>query len=791
MKVVIVAKTRMGSGACVGALTFDGRSLRLIAADREINDHFNIDYQVGDVWEVETQPDPEIIPPHIENVIVTRKHRLGPITDIETFIEQQMPPISGGSGAIFDGLTQATKAGALYIAERSGIPGQSTMFWIPDQPLQRVADSKRIRYRYLSSDRSLTLTFTGFQEPIPEIPAGTLLRVSLAHWWRPDEMPDGEYRCYVQLSGWFLGERTTESQFQTHPHISSIESLDIPSQVQKETYEHEIPKIERLLQQTFGYPEFRLLQEKIIANVLRKRDSLAVMPTGSGKSLCYQLPAILFPGLTVVVSPLIALMEDQVLELREWGIPAAYLNSTLNHTEYIETTALIRACEVKLLYAAPETLLRPETIMLLGNCQVDCLVIDEAHCISEWGHDFRPEYRQLAGLRAHLPEAATLAVTATATQRVRQDIKKSLGITDANEFMSSFNRENLVLTVMDKVAGIEQTRAFLDAHREQAGIIYCATRDQVDKLTIKLEADGYPVLPYHAGMDDAIRRAHQRRFRYEDGLIMVATIAFGMGINKSNLRFILHYDLPKNIESYYQQIGRAGRDGLPADCLLLYSYRDVSTIRYFIEQEPPEQRRGSEMRLQALLRFLDSRTCRRIPLLDYFGEKYPGSDCESCDNCLDGSTEGANFLEGDTQTDLDGDSVKADLSEQARQLITCAQETGEIFGTAHLIDVLRGSKSKKVLKFNHQELPSYGTGAAYSKEYWQHIAAQFIRMGFLKRIPPHGSLRVTPEGKAVLQGTEVWGRLPGRFARTAAREDAGTRPRIIPAVAHAARPFGQ
>jgi ATP-dependent DNA helicase RecQ len=486
------------------------------------------------------------------------------------------------------------------------------------------------------------------------------------------------------------------------------------------------------------------------------------MPTGSGKSLCYQLPATLFPGLTVVVSPLIALMEDQVLELREWGISAAYLNSTLSHAEYIETTARIRDCQVRLLYAAPETLLRPETIVLLESCQVDCLVIDEAHCISEWGHDFRPEYRQLGGLRARLPEAVTLAVTATATRRVRQDIKKSLRITDANEFISSFNRENLLLTVTDKINGLAQTRAFLDAHPGQAGIIYCATREQVDNLTVQLETEGYPVLPYHAGMDDSTRRAYQHRFRYEEGLIIVATIAFGMGINKSNLRFILHYDLPKNIESYYQQIGRAGRDGLPADCLLLYSYSDVSTIRYFIEQEPPELRRGSEMRLKALLDFLDTQDCRRIPLLEYFGEKYPRDDCASCDNCL------ADCLEESDASD--GEAAKVNLSDPARLFITCAQETDEIFGSAHLIKVLRGSKAKKVLQFRHDQLGSHGAGGGYSKEYWQHLATQFIRMGLLKRTPPHGSLKVTPAGKAVLAGQEIWGRLPGRFARTAVRE---------------------
>lgn len=569
---------------------------------------------------------------------------------------------------------------------------------------------------------------------------------------RMGEIPVEENHVDEQLSL----PLTTES--------TSKGDINNPVQVQKESCQEEIPDIGRVLQQVFGYPHFRPLQEAIIENVLCKRDSLAVMPTGSGKSLCYQLPATLFPGLTVVVSPLISLMEDQVLELREWGIPAVYLNSTLSHAEYVQTTTLVRSGDAKMLYAAPETLLRPETRLLLDDCRVDCLVIDEAHCISEWGHDFRPEYRQLAELRISLPEAVTLAVTATATERVRQDIKTSLGIKDANQFISSFNRKKLVLSVKDKIDPVAQTRSFLDDHRDQAGIIYCATRDQVDDLAARLADLDYPVLPYHARMDDEARRAHQHRFRYEDGIIMVATIAFGMGINKSNVRFILHYDLPKNIESYYQQIGRAGRDGLPADCLLLYSYGDVGTIRYFIRQEPPQLRRGSEMRLQALLDFLETRTCRRTPLLAYFGEQYQEDKCEACDNCLSAAHE------TDAESGGEGDSARVDLTVPARQLITCAQETGQIFGAAHLIDVLRASRAKKLLKFKHEKLPSYGTGLDYSKVQWQHLATQFIRQGLLKRTPPHGSLKVTAEGIAVMQGQEVWGTLPGTFARVLTRD---------------------
>ncbi len=342
------------------------------------------------------------------------------------------------------------------------------------------------------------------------------------------------------------------------------------------------------LKDVFGYDSFREPQTDIIANIVAKRDTLAVMPTGRGKSLCYQLPALHFEGLTVVVSPLISLMEDQVVQLRELGIPAAYLNSTLSYQEVLRVRQQVKDGRIKLLYAAPETLLRPETLVLLEKTAVDCLTIDEAHCISEWGHDFRPEYRQLVELRDRLPDAVCLAVTATATDRVRGDIKKTLNIRDADEFVSSFDRENLMLAVADRFDGLDQTIAFLKAHRDEAGIIYCTTRARVDELSAALSRRGYPVLPYHAGLDEATRRENQRRFSREEGQIVVATIAFGMGINKSNVRFILHHDLPSNLESYYQQIGRAGRDGLQADCLLLFSQRDTSTIQVLYRRSGSE-----------------------------------------------------------------------------------------------------------------------------------------------------------------------------------------------------------
>jgi ATP-dependent DNA helicase RecQ len=760
MKVVIVAKTRMGSGACVGALTFEGRSLRLIAADRETNEQFNMDYQVGEVWEVEAREDPEIVPPHVENVIVHRKRRIAPMSSMAQFIEAQMPPLRGGVEVIFDGLTQATSAGTLFIAERTGIPQRSTMFWQPDQPLVREDDQKRIRYRYPTDGGGYTLTFVGFQEPVPEIPAGTIVRVSLAHWWRPKEKPEGELRCYVQISGWF----TKDSGL----------ALVLPPTApgEKETCEDQIPQIEGVLKDVFGYHEFRPLQRQIIEKILCKQDTLAVMPTGSGKSLCFQLPALLFPGLTVVVSPLISLMEDQVLELKEWGVPADYLNSTLTHAQYLAAVKRIREGVTKLVYAAPETLLRPETILLLENNPVDCLVIDEAHCISEWGHDFRPEYRQLAGLRTRLPQAVTLGVTATATQRVRNDIKQSLKVPEANVFVSSFNRDNLVLSVVDKLNGFAQAKAFLEGHKGQAGIIYCATRDQVDALAQELERAGYPALPYHAGMEDEARRAYQRRFRFEEGIIMVATIAFGMGINKSNVRFVLHYDLPKNLENYYQQIGRSGRDGLHADCLTLFSYGDISTINYFINQEDPKLQPGSKQRLRALIDFLETEGCRRVPLLRYFGEAYPGSGCGACDNCSSQEVKDRRPAEESGPIVAGEERGETDLTTPARHFLNCARETGEIFGVEHLIRVLRGSKAKKIYQFKHDQLSSYGMGLEYSAEAWRHLAAQFIRRGLLKRKKAHGSLVLTEVGKRVLGGETFVGNPPGDVGfKPVSRED--------------------
>ena len=372
MEILIVAKTRQGSGACVGGITFEGRSVRLIAADAATNERAGLEYQVGEVWEVDAVSAEHVTPPHVENVIVRSKRLCGTVPACTPFIEQKMPPVVGGPQLLFEGLTQAAPYGALYIAEHAGIPPFSTTFWRPDQPLTRVEDGKRIRYRYPALDGGRTLVFVGFQEPVEIIPAGTLLRVSLAHWWRRPDDPDTELRCYVQLSGWFQpqtihprpargpAEQSSEPDAGSGAAIIDVHSGADPAAPS-------LDDARRILKTIFGYDAFRPHQAEIIANLLAGRDALVVMPTGGGKSLCYQLPALLADGLTVVISPLISLMQDQVMQLHELGVPAAFLNSTVEYADYLTTAKQVRAGEIKLLYTSPETLLRPEMLVLLDR----------------------------------------------------------------------------------------------------------------------------------------------------------------------------------------------------------------------------------------------------------------------------------------------------------------------------------------------------------------------------------------------------------------------------------------
>jgi ATP-dependent DNA helicase RecQ len=489
-----------------------------------------------------------------------------------------------------------------------------------------------------------------------------------------------------------------------------------------------------ILKDIFGYDSFLPLQREVIENVLAGRDTLAIMPTGGGKSLCYQIPALLLDGLTVVVSPLISLMQDQVEQLRAAGIAAVVLNSSISAEEYQRNMAMVRQGEVKLLYVAPETLLTERIFALLSQVKLDLLTIDEAHCISEWGHDFRPEYRQMMSVRQRYPDAVCLALTATATERVRSDIKRSLEFSQSNEFVASFNRGNLFIEVKPKTDGISQTVDFLEGFKDQSGIIYCFSRRQVDQLAAYLAAKGFSVRPYHAGLEDEERRVNQEAFIRDDVQIIVATIAFGMGINKPNVRFVIHFDLPKSIEGYYQEIGRAGRDGLSAHCLLLYSYSDVAKQRFFINQKEGNEKRVAEEHLDAIVRYAeDEISCRRKPLLAYFGETFSIENCENCDNCTHAP------------------AAQTDITILSQKFLSCVIRTGERFGAGHVTAVLRGSKNQKVLRSGHDKLSTYGIGGELTQKQWSHLARQLLQMGYLEQAGEYRTLRLTDEGRLVLR----------------------------------------
>ncbi|MCA9996554.1 MAG: DNA helicase RecQ [Anaerolineales bacterium] len=742
--------------------------MRLIARDMERNERANMEFEVGEVWEMETAVLPHRPPPHTEDVVIQHKVRLAPMPDVIPFIEKHMSPKLGGIDALYDGRVQATETGALYISEKTGVPAYSTMFWQPDQPLIRDTEGKRIRYRYPTADGGRTLTFVGFQEPVAQIPAGTLLRVSLAHWWQPENRPFTEPRCYVQLSGWFLPTDDDDNLWLPDYHIPNEDpyfDTPHPTSFNLPIPQSPIPNLQspqKALQTIFGYNNFRPLQKEIINNILERRDTLVVMPTGGGKSLCYQIPALLFDGLTVVVSPLISLMQDQVAHLQAVGITAVFLNSTLAYHHYLATCHAIRQGHVKLLYVAPETLLRPETLLLLEQSNLACLAIDEAHCISQWGHDFRPEYRQLITLRQRLPHIVTVALTATATPHVQQDIQQSLGFKERNTFIASFDRPNLFIAVTPKTNTLEQLLDFIAAHPNQSGIIYCATRKTVDDLTEALTSQDLSVLPYHAGLDNATRSRNQTAFIRDDVPIMVATVAFGMGIDKPDVRFVLHVDLPQNMEHYYQQIGRAGRDGLRANCLLLFGYADVTLARRFIEQGAESERHGREERLQTMVSWAETAVCRRQQLIAYFGETYAQNNCQMCDNCLR------------NKQALDN------LTLPAQKFLSCVYRTGQLYGTNHIIDVLRGSRSQKVLQKGHHHLSTYNIGSEFSKQAWQQLARQFIQQGLLVQDDEYGGLRLTEAAWPVLKNEQdVWGQFAEQETVSVGEETAVYNPTLF------------
>ena len=505
-----------------------------------------------------------------------------------------------------------------------------------------------------------------------------------------------------------------------------------------------------ILKSVFGYDSFRPLQEEIIANVLSKRDTLAVMPTGGGKSLCYEVPALLFPGLTVVVSPLIALMQDQVAQLEAAGVQAVLLNSALDRNEYSSNVVRIRSGEVKLLYVAPESLVTARVQELLAAVRVDCVTIDEAHCISEWGHDFRPEYRKISEIRELFPHSVCLALTATATAQVRRDIKKNLKMENPAEFVASFNRANIFLDVMRKQKPVHQILDFLSRHEGESGIIYCFSRNLVDSVTAELASRGHSVLPYHAGLPDETRTENQERFLRDEVRIMVATVAFGMGINKPNVRFVIHHDLPKSLEQYYQEIGRAGRDGEPAHALLLYSYGDTRKIQFFMEEKSAGETKKAEEHLKAMTSYAESRTCRRAALLGWFGEEYAtamaGPQAELAglsaanDRCCDICERGP--------------IPETDVTVPAQKLLSCVIRTGERYGTAYVVDILLGSRQKRIVDNGHNKLSTWGIGRDIEKDDWFELVRVLIEAGYLNKEAEYGVLSLTSLAREVLQSRD-------------------------------------
>ena len=499
------------------------------------------------------------------------------------------------------------------------------------------------------------------------------------------------------------------------------------------------------LHDVFGYTTFKGEQEAVVAHVTAGGDALVLMPTGGGKSLCYQLPALLREGVGIVVSPLIALMQDQVDALKQLGVRAAFLNSSQDVDEAREITAQLMRGHLQIVYVAPERLLMASFLALLEQMQegagIALFAIDEAHCVSQWGHDFRPEYRQLTVLHERFPQVPRIALTATADAPTRAEIVERLKLEEAQQFISSFDRPNIRYRITQKANARQQLEKFLEAeHANDAGIIYCLSRRKVEETATWLQSRGWDALPYHAGLDASMRQQNQRRFLRDEGVIMVATVAFGMGIDKPNVRFVAHLDLPKSMEAYYQETGRAGRDGLPANAWMTYGLGDVVSMRKMLDAgDAPEQRKAVErQKLDALLGFCESTSCRHQTLLRYFGEQHSG-DCQQCDNCLNPV---------DTW----------DATQAVQMALSCVYRTGQRFGVLHLIDVLLGKSTPKVEQFQHHQLSTFGIGKSLSQQQWSSVYRQLVAGGYLESdIEAYGGLKLAEAARAVLKGeSDVW-----------------------------------
>jgi ATP-dependent DNA helicase RecQ len=490
------------------------------------------------------------------------------------------------------------------------------------------------------------------------------------------------------------------------------------------------------LKSTFGFDSFRPLQEAIIRDVLGGHDVFGLLPTGGGKSLCYQLPAVLRGGLTLVVSPLIALMKDQVDGLRTAGVAATFLNSSLDAHEARARLRGLHQGEYRLLYIAPERLLLPGFLETIKQWQIKLVAIDEAHCISEWGHDFRPEYRQIAELREQLPGAAFLALTATATDRVRSDILASLKLREPRCYVGSFNRANLCYRVIPKNQPFVQALEFIRERPHESGIVYCQSRKTADSLAARLTEEGVQAKPYHAGLESEERSRHQELFLRDDIRVICATIAFGMGINKPNVRFVMHYDLPKNIEGYYQETGRAGRDGLPAECLLLFSASDVIKQQQFISEKTAQEQQIARTQLARMVHFAEAAQCRRGSLLQYFSETYPDANCQGCDNCLS------------PRRAFDG-------TIPAQKFLSCVyrvrERSGFSVGVGHITEVLTAAHTEKVRRWGHDQISTYGIGKDHSRTEWAAIGRELVRLQYLRQNPDKFNvLELTEKGREAL-----------------------------------------
>ena len=505
-------------------------------------------------------------------------------------------------------------------------------------------------------------------------------------------------------------------------------------------YPTEIPVVQEgvavdTLQQVFGFERFRPGQEAIIETLLDGRNVLAVMPTGSGKSLCFQIPALVMGGLSVVVSPLVALMQDQVDALRLVGVEADCINSGNDRSENIAAWRRVEAGQTRILYMAPERLMTDRMLAALKRLPVRLFAVDEAHCISQWGPAFRPEYADLCELRDLFPEVPVVALTATADELTRRDIVARLLGGMVKQFVLGFDRPNIRLTVKTKRDWKRQLRNFVARHQDRSGIVYCLSRKKTEETAAMLAADGIRALPYHAGMSKESREVHQNQFMTESGVVIVATIAFGMGIDKADVRYVFHTDLPGSVEAYYQEIGRAGRDGAPAEAYMLYGLEDMRIRRQFIEEEGAgsERKRREHKRLDALLGYCEVPECRRVALLDYFGESIGA--CGNCDICLNPPER------------LDG-------TEDAQKVLSAAYRSGQRFGAAHLIDILRGNATNKVTRFDHQALPTFGVGSNRGTTEWRSLIRQLVAAGFLRLdIGGYGGLQITEKGTALLRGT--------------------------------------